>query len=483
MQIILSITQTLTKTAIVLLALIICLFEISCKKLIKVDNPTTSISGENVFTNSQTAAALLTGIYTQMSSSAITIGDLTSIGFFTGLSGDELTLYSGANNPDLEAYYQNKIIASSMGSANSIWVNIYPKLFTVNSVIENVPKATELSESVKNQLLGEAKFMRAFFYFYLVNLYGDVPLVLSTNYTVNNVLVRSAKSDVWAQIISDLNDAKSLLSGDYLNSALTGKTTERVRPNKWAAIALLSRCYLYTHKWKSAEDQATEIINNSSVYHLDSLNNVFLSNNWEAIWQLQPVNIASNTEDAKTYVLHSTGLSFLKPVYLSNQIVNSFEDNDQRKNRWINSIDISGQTYYYANKYKSDSINAPLTEYHTVLRLGEQFLIRAEARAQQNNLQGSLDDINVIRKRAWLEDFKTNNSVQILSEIYHQRQLELFTEWGHRWLDMKRLQTVDSIMAIVTPIKGGTWSSNWQLYPIPPLDILADGNIIQNPGY
>ncbi|MBS0027564.1 RagB/SusD family nutrient uptake outer membrane protein [Chitinophaga sp. 22321] len=452
----------------------------SCKKFVDVKGPTTNITGDNVFSNDGTAAALLTGIYTKISSNSLASGDLASIAFLTGLSGDELSLYSGYSNPDLKNYYSNSLIATQQPS---IWNNIYPKLFIVNSIIEKVPSSQSLSPGVKTQLLGEAKFMRAFFLFYLVNLYGNVPLVTSTDYKINSSLPRADKSDVWQQIISDLKDAKELLTQNYVDATLLNSTTERVRPNKWAAIALLARSYLFIGDWNNAEKQSTEILNNTALFHLDSLTNTFQKNSSESIWQLQPVNYGSNTEDAKTYILHSTGFTFSKPVYLSTELVNSFENSDQRKARWTDSIDLNGKIHYFASKYKSDSLNAPVTEYNTVLRLSEQFLIRSEARAHQNNIQGSLNDLNAIRKRAWLANVQLNNMNSILNAISHERKVELFTEWGHRWLDLKRTEIVNNVMSTVTPQKGGTWSPNWQLYPIPPSDILADANIIQNKGY
>lgn len=454
---------------------------ISCTKLIEVETPTTSISAENVYTNDITAAAVLTGIYTTISGSGITGTDLPSIGFITGLSGDELTLYDGIGDVRLSSYYQNNL--RNITSYGEFWATIYQKIYILNLSIEELTKSTLLTPSVKSQLLGESKFMRAFCYFYLVNLYGDVPLSLSTDYKVNNVLTRAPKEKVWEQIILDLNEAKDLLTSDYLDGTLLKNTSERLRPNKWAAKALLARSYLYIQDWKNAEKEATDVINNSALYRLDSLNKSFLTNNNEAIWQLQPVVVGSNTEDAKTYILPSTGPSPLTPVYLSEQLVNSFEANDQRKRIWVDTVTSLGVLYYFAYKYKSAILNAPVTEYNTVLRLGEEYLIRAEARAQQENLNGSRNDINVIRLRAGLKETTINEKSSLLNIIYHERQVELFTEWGHRWLDLKRTSKVNEVMAAVTPLKGGIWNPNWQLYPILSSDILLNGNLTQNAGY
>lgn len=299
----------------------------SCRKLVEVNAPTTSISMKNVYTNDMTAAAVLTGIYSRLSASGLIGTDLTSIGFTTGLSSDELTLYSGYGDPRLRKYYQNKLTAD----APEFWGPIYNEIYILNSAIDGLNNSNSLTPAVKNQLLGEAKFTRGFCYFYLTNLYGDVPLILITDYKKNNIMSRTPKVQVWQQITADLKDAKSLLSSDYRDASLLTKTIERVRPTKWAAIALLARSYLYTDDWKNAEIESTEIINNSDTYKLDSLHQVFLRNSNESIWQLQPVNLGSNTEDAKTYIIPATGPSGYTPVYLSPQIISSFELNDQRK--------------------------------------------------------------------------------------------------------------------------------------------------------
>jgi hypothetical protein len=118
-----------------------------------------------------------------------------------------------------------------------------------------------------------------------------------------------------------------------------------------------------------------------------------------------------------------------------------------------------------------------------VLRLGELFLIRAEARAQQNNLQSALSDLNVIRKRAGLPNVNVNGKDSLLLSILHERQVELFAEWGHRWFDLKRTGNIDRIMNLVTPQKGGIWKTTSRLFPLPEGDIEKNNNLNQNPGY
>jgi hypothetical protein len=93
-------------------------------------------------------------------------------------------------------------------------------------------------------------------------------------------------------------------------------------------------------------------------------------------------------------------------------------------------------------------------------------------------------DLNVIRTRAGLPNTVATTESGLLSAIVHERQVEFFTEWGHRWCDLKRTGLVDSVMSIVTPLKGGaSWSSNGAIYPIPQTERNSDPNLSQNKGY
>jgi hypothetical protein len=117
-----------------------------------------------------------------------------------------------------------------------------------------------------------------------------------------------------------------------------------------------------------------------------------------------------------------------------------------------------------------------------MLRLSEQYLIRAEARTQQNNFNGAQSDINAIRTRAGLSTTTATDKSSLMNAIQHERQDELFTE-GHRWFDLKRTNKVNDVMNIVTPLKGGMWDITDELYPLPVSDILKNPNLVQNAGY
>jgi starch-binding outer membrane protein, SusD/RagB family len=433
-----------------------------------------------VYASNATAAAAFTSIYDRLASGGLATGN-NSISLEVGLAADELKNYSV--DPVLSQFYGN-----SLSSTPNVyfWPEIYQQIYVANAAIEGLEKSSAVTPNFKKQLLGEARFMRAFLYFYAVNLYGDVPLALTTDYRVNNVLKRTPKADVYEQIVADLKEAQSLLGEEYLTPT-NSNTSERVRPNKGAATALLSRVYLYMNKWTDAETQAASLIDNSLYTLIPDLDEVFVANSNEAIWQLQPVAPGYNTLDAYYFVLTSPPGTGQLSVALSPYLLNKFETGDSRFNSWVGSFTdpVAGQTYKYPNKYKINTIDVskPVTEYVMVLRLAEQYLIRAEARANIGNLSGAAEDLNVIRKRAGLPDVLFTTQSDLLEAIYHERQIEFFSEWGHRWFDLKRAGTINAIMNTITPLKGGVWKSTAQLLPIPLSETKINPNLTQNIGY
>jgi hypothetical protein len=445
---------------------------ISCKKFVGIDAPNTQLVRTTVFTNDATANAAQISIYSQMA-----IGSAFDISLLCGYSADEFTNYSTAN--ERVEFYLNALTPQN-GSVNNLWGQYYNLIYQANAVIEGVQNSNTISSSVKQQLIGEAKFLRSFWYFYLTNLFGDVPLLLTTDYKVNSSPSRVSANNIYEQIIKDLKDAQSLLSSNYVAADGITTTVDRLRPTKWSATALLARVYLFKGDWVNAEAEATSVINKTSLFNLSSdLNKVYLKNSTDAIWQITVgTDIGVNTIDGLTYILNSTP----NTVTVSPQLLNSFETGDNRKNEWIGNVTVGNQTYYFPYKYKV-WLGNDIDEYSMVLSLSEQFLIRAEARAQQNKISEAQADLNKMRNRAGLGNISANDKNLLLAAIIHERQVELFSEWGYRWLDLKRWGMVDAVMTSVTPTKGGTWNTKQKLYPIPQPEININGHLTQNPGY
>ncbi|PSL30703.1 RagB/SusD family nutrient uptake outer membrane protein [Chitinophaga ginsengisoli] len=455
---------------------------LSCKKMIEIDPPIDQITSNTAFKNDASAIAVLNGIYEMMSRGSFATG-LNSISAVIGIASDELKTV----RDDQTLIYMNNQ-NSQNGGTYSFWTELYQFIYRVNGAVEGLSASKTLKESTKQQLLGEARFLRAFFYFYLVNLYGDVPLVLSTDFLKSSKLPRQGLADVYQQIIEDLSFARENLSVNYLDSDMKS-SDERTRPTKNVATSLLSRVYLYLGRWDDAIALSTDVIAQQNIYALATLNSIFLKNSQEAIWQLQPVNGLANTEDGNAFILTSSPNPFGKPYSLSMSIVNSFETSDGRKNEWIGMIDDgSGTSAFFPFKYKIGELDKPVSEYLMVFRLAEQYLIRAEARARKGNItgnNGAESDLNIIRARAGLPHLQDLSQNNIYSTILSERRHEFFSEWGHRWFDIKRMGVVDQVMTEAMTEKGGVWKSYQQLFPIPQQELQRNPSLTghQNPGY
>jgi hypothetical protein len=457
------------------LLLIFVFLSTGCKKFVEIGTPSTQIVASNVFSDGAAATSAQTVIYTSMYKNQ----ESYNLALYTGLLGDELKNYSSSLTQI--QYYTNSLAAVNSPGP---WATAYNYIYEANAIIEGLNKNTEVPLTVRRQLTGEAQFVRAFWHFYLTNLYGDIPIITTSNYLVNAVKSRSPQAQVYQQIISDLKDASNLLNSKYVDATDSIQTSERVRPTKWAAQALLARTYLYTGDYANAETQATSVISNTTMYWLPKLDSVFLANNGEAIWQIStPLPNTFNTWDGAQFILKTTPRS----SSISTFLFNSFESGDLRKTHWIGTLKVNASNiYYFPNKYKS-STASPLVEYTMVLRLAEQFLIRAEARAQQGNLlgsSGSISDLNAVRARAGLGGYAgSQDKASVLAAILHERQVELFTEWGHRWFDLIRTSNINTVMDSVAPVKKASWQTTDVLYPIGQSQIAVDPNLSQNSGY
>jgi starch-binding outer membrane protein, SusD/RagB family len=441
----------------------------SCKKFLAIDPPTSSLENKEVFKQESTATASILNIYAGISQSLAY--DLSA---YPGLYADELIDFS--NNPDNASFETNSLQATNF-NIKSIWSISYNLIYAANSAIEGLSVSKFLHDTLKTKLISEVKVARAYLYFNLVNLYGPVPLITSTEVAVNKRAPRSEIADVYTLIVNDLEEAQTVLNDQYLD-ADNHPGFERVRPNNIVATALLARIYLYVNEWEKSADQATSIISNSNYALQENLSEVFLKNNTEAIWQVMPVQNVFNTVEGSKFI-PTTAVQY---VSLSTHLLNAFENNDLRKLNWTGSALIGSNTIYYPYKYKSQSKNTgdPYTEYSTIIRLAEMYLIRAEARANLGLLDNALSDLNTIRQRAGLSSLSLSTKEEILKAVMKERQVELFTEYGQRWFDLKRTGTANTILA---PIKGTNWQTNDLLFPIPQSEILNNPVLTQNPGF
>jgi len=265
----------------------------ACTKFVQIDPPSTQIVTASVFNDNNAATAALTEIYTQMQAESWNMSQVA------GLMADELQ--SPSSSAGVVIPYTNSMSAFNDPGP---WTRAYNYIFEANAVIEGVKNSTTIIPAIQKQLIGEAEFIRAFWNFYLTSCYGDVPLVTSTDYKVNSLLARTPISQVYDNIIIDLKDAESILNNDYVNATDTTSYSERIRPNKASATALLARVYLFAGKYTEAEQASAVLLADDRYELVQDLNRVFLANSTEAIWQLGISTPASyNTVDGFNFVL------------------------------------------------------------------------------------------------------------------------------------------------------------------------------------
>ncbi|RBL90160.1 RagB/SusD family nutrient uptake outer membrane protein [Chitinophaga flava] len=477
----------------------------SCKKLVSVPDPINTISTGQVFSSEKQANGAMAGIYTRMinAESSAQPADIVQNSFAAGLStllggvsSDEMYNYQGAGDQNWYLPNTNKLTAYNNGFIFNIWNSAYTSIYAANAVIEGIAASTSpnLKDSVRKALTGEAKFVRAFSYFYLTNFFGDVPLALTTDFNKTRIMSRTPQQQIYQQLVADLKDAVTTMPEAYPTSS-----NERIRPNRYAALALLARVYLYQRDYANAADAASGVINHTDLYQLEAnLDNVFAPTSREALWQLKPAGVFMlNNALPEGFKLVPNPLRTGYPsICLTDIQLKAFETGDKRFVSWVDSTQPAASPNtpppalgYYPNKYKIGSANssfgAPFKEYQTALRLAEMYLIRAEAAANggPGGISSAISDLNIIRNRAGLPALPSSlNQDQLLAAVAKERQTEFFAEWGHRWFDLKRTAKAHNVLSAI-PLKQ-PWAGDFQLlYPIPPAEINVNHFLTQNLGY
>ncbi len=446
------------------LSLFLAMLLLACENL-EVETPKHLLSGVTVYDDSKTVEAAIVGIYANLRDNVLLTGNANGLSNLMGNYTDEIEYVSPYGLPD-EQFYKNSLNATNQTVAD-IWNGSYSQIYTANAILEGVATSTKISQEEREAFVGEALFCRALLHFYLLNLYGDIPYISTTDYTTNQDAPKLDEAEVYALIIDDLLAAYGLLpemddSGQHL------------RPTKYVVAALLARVYLFTEQWQLAQEYATQVIENhgweSEIQH------VFLNTSASTLWQFAPNMEGDPTHEAITFLV-----LFPPPSerVLNPDLLAVYEDGDLRKQNWIAEISDGSQTWYYAAKYKIGLGENNTQEYSIIFRMAEQFLIRAEARARLGDIAGAQIDLNQIRLRAGIAATTANSQAEVLDAILTERQRELFTEHGHRFFDLKRTEHLDMALAY----KPG-WNTTDKLFPLPEREILINPNLLpQNPGY
>src|SRR5699024_5538593 len=231
--------------------------------------------------------------------------------------------------------------------------------------------------------------------------------------------------------------------------------------------------------YSKAVNYASEVIG-SGKYELLELEDVFKANSKEGIWQLVPVVPRAGANEGAIYILENNPATpnNASTQALTEDFLSVWEATDLRYQNWIGIYTEGENDYYYPYKYKIKH-GGDSEEYSMVIRLAELYLIRAEAYAESGNVQAAIDDLNKIRNRAGLPDWTAADVPDIEQAVLDERRREFFSEWGHRWLDLKRFGVIDEVLGQKKP----TWQPHAKLLPIPEQDILRNPFLTQNPGY
>jgi len=377
------------------------------------------------------------------------------------------------NYPEFVNFEQNNIRIDNPWTTN-IWTLSYTIINIANNVIEQVPNVPEgsIAPEKRAQFVREAKFIRALVYFNLVRSWGDVPLILkptpSTSSLADLQVSRNAASEVYAAIIDDLKDATNLPASYSTLEQTKGRATQ------WAAKGLLAKVYLYrgtpgnsTADFTEAANLAHEVINKGDTLVSDYASIWRTKNTPESVYELQFDVQATNTL-ATVSNPTASALFFAKDT-----VYKSFDDADLRKPVTVYLKD--GK--YYIGKYPNYN---PAVQNVPILRLGELYLIYAEAQAR---ITGSVAGepytyYKAIRDRAGLTtaDEITFTSVpDFIKEVQREKRRELMFE-GEAWYDYTRTGLALTEMMIVADPGRFVW-------PIPQVERDANPNLGQNQAY
>jgi SusD family. len=435
---------------------------IGCDKLIDVGAPKNQLSPDQVFSDSSAVSALLANTYALFERTVE-----VNISRNMALYADELG-FTQTTTQQVE--FWNSVVSPDNSANLNIWRYLYAIIYQCNDLLAQLPSSS-ISVDQQQAVAGQAKFLRAFSYFYLVNFYQNVPLVLSIDVNTNRIIPQSDQSLVYDQILADLREAKTILG----TTATEGQNT---RANGWSVAAMLAKVYFAIGEWEMAVSEATEIIN-SGRYRLEDLDRVFLTDSRETILQFW-------TQDG--FVTSATSLvpssaTVLPSTLVTDVLYETFETSDLRRSQWIgtNVVTTNGiaDSYHFPYKYRNRSAAGSMQEHLVAIRLGELYLIRAEAYANLNRIDKATADLNTIRNRAGLSNLSANDSETALNLLADEFQREMFVEWGARFINLKRMRKLDEVIGGLK----STWKPYAENLPIPQNELLYNPNLIQNNGY
>ncbi|MDD7888309.1 RagB/SusD family nutrient uptake outer membrane protein [Flavivirga sp. 57AJ16] len=438
----------------------------ACTDFVEARPPGDRPSAGPIFEDSAMAESALNGVYYRMRTSGMLSGDGLSVAM--GLYADELDHYPQGGGSALGDYHGHTV-GPDDPIAEGFWNGAYAQVYTANAVIEGVGGSAALAQGDRDRFTGEALFARAYLHLLLAGLFGDVPYVTGTDYADNRAVGRMPRAQVYGRAIADLERAEGLLPG----GAPPG---ERIRPSAAAAAAVLARAHLYAEQWALAGAAADRAI--SAFGPLDpDLEGAFLKDAPGTIWQFAPNARGENTREGAQFIFNA-----VPPlnIALAGALLDAFEPGDRRRDAWVREVAGAAGTWYHAFKYRQAGSTGASVEYSVQLRLAEMYLVRAEARARTGDLQGARADIDAVRARAGLGGTPALAFDGLLGAILRERRVELFTEQGQRWFDLRRTGRAAGALGPIKP----NWRDHHILLPLPRTELELNPNLLpQNPGY
>lgn len=463
-----------------------CLFILlstGCKKFVTIA-PTTAVDADVIFSGDEPANIALIGLYAKMVQEFGLMNGYPSL--YGGQYADELQPL--LPQPSDLPFFHNELTADER-VVRGIWSTAYNQVNHANQTIEKIAQSEGMTEKGRRQLTAEAKFIRGIYYFYLINLFGEVPLILTSRYQETQQAKRMPITQVYQQIEQDLQEAVAGLPEAWPVYPITGAVP--IRATKFAAMTLLARVHLYRGNWQQAIQQCDAVIDAKKFKLATEPNEVFRMSSPEIIFALQPTSKEYNTAEGHFFV-YQPAIMPAGPAYvLTDSLVKAFEPTDKRFIAWAKPAMVENKRVYAPDKYEVYD-GEQLIEVNLALRLAEVYLMRAEAYAQVDNTPLALADLNTIRQRAALPALNTvEDKPALLRAVQQERRIELFGEWGHRWLDLRRWPSqlypsnpgrsrADDILGNFPGKIWAPWKTRW---PIPASEIVKLPALAQNEGY
>jgi hypothetical protein len=375
----------------------------------------------------------------------------------------------------------------------SVWSAAYSGINKANAVLAHVP-AIGMDTALRSRYLAEAQFLRGFYYFTLVRLFGGVPLVLQETTSLENLEVPRASTDeIYQQVISDFSSAAAVLPLRYSGADL-GRAT------KGAALAFLAKVYLTREDWPAASAKCKEVMD-LGVYDIwDNFADAFLINNKngkEAVFEVQALGGGLGEGSFMQGYMRPNfdkvnGIAGFGDDPVTKNLYDTYRATDNRRDvtiRLYSSTSVPAApasivfpAYVYKYRDPSATANGEGSNNFPVIRYADVLLMYAEALNEQaaGNV-AAFDAVNRLRRRAGIPALETTlTQDQFRDSILLERRLELAFE-GHRWYDLVRTKRLISAMKAQNP--SIVVSERHYLYPIPQTEIDVNGKLKQNPDY